>query len=80
MEKNSTNILLSVQKTVAEEAGCDIKEIGSNDFLHSFITDSLEFVCLIQSFRNNIGPMPDKAASRMNTVQDVVDFYEMSTN
>lgn len=66
MEENRTNRVLALIERDTE------LKVTPDTLLETLSIDSLEFVCLIQSIRHEIGSLPTVAVQHARTVGDLI--------
>lgn len=71
-------ILSKVKDIVVEQLGVESDEVkGDSTFIDDLGADSLDIVELIMAFEEEFNiEIPDEAAEKIKTVQDVVSFIE----
>jgi acyl carrier protein len=74
----SVEIVEKVKDIVVEQLGVESDEVkGDSTFIDDLGADSLDIVELIMAFEEEFNiEIPDEAAEKIKTVQDVVTFIE----
>ena len=69
-----------VRDIVVEQLGVDAGDVAvESTFIDDLGADSLDIVELIMAFEEEFGTeIPDEAAEKMNTVQDVVTYIDQN--
>lgn len=76
----SAEVLEKVKGIVVEQLGVESDEVkGDSTFIDDLGADSLDIVELIMAFEEEFNiEIPDEAAEKIKTVQDVVSFIEQN--
>ena len=76
----NAEVLEKVKGIVVEQLGVESDEVkGDSTFIDDLGADSLDIVELIMAFEEEFNiEIPDEAAEKIKTVQDVVTFIEQN--
>ncbi len=78
----STSTFEKVRDIVVEQLGVEADEVTiDSTFIDDLGADSLDIVELIMAFEEEFGiEIPDEAAEKIKTVQDVVNYIDQNQN
>ena len=68
-----------VRDIVVDQLGVEADEVNIDSFIDDLGADSLDIVELIMAFEEEFGiEIPDEAAEKIKTVQDVVSYIDQN--